>query len=154
MILALGPLAAGAVDKPEGPVTGPIDPIRICMLNNFVVKTKNGTVPYIYKGKTYHFCCAGCLMRFAANPDVQSKAVDLVNKQSVIKATAVLYALQDTVYYFSSASTMQQFAKNPSEYLDPKKDEAKTKEPSATPVVVPQPEAAEETVPTPSKKGP
>ena len=122
--------AAAEAAKPEGPVTGLIEPNRICMLNSFVVKLKGGGVPYVYKGKTYYFCCGGCIMRFSANPEVLRKAKDPVNDKEVDRATALHFALQDTVYYFSSAGTMKQFSEDPDKYLnkDNKKEEKKTEQ--------------------------
>jgi YHS domain-containing protein len=97
-------------------VTGPVEPSQVCMLNDFVITEQEG-VPYVYHRKVYYFCCAGCIRRFAANPQVFSQAVDPVNEQEVDKATAPLYAVDGTVYYFSSGETLQAFAEDPMRYL-------------------------------------
>jgi YHS domain-containing protein len=102
--------------QPAVQVTGQVKPVQVCMLNNFVIKDQEG-VPYVYQRRTYYFCCAGCIKRFAADPKQFSKAVDPVTEQEVDKADALLYARNDTVYYFSSGQTLEMFADDPDRYL-------------------------------------
>ena len=116
-LLFTGPLPVLDARPAPAQVTGQVEPQQICMLNNFVIRTQQEGVPYVYQRKTYYFCCAGCIKRFATNPKEFSKAVDPVNEQDVDKAAALLYALDDTVYYFGSSKTMQTFADDPERYL-------------------------------------
>jgi len=119
--LAGGAAVVGGEPTSEAMLTGAVQPNQVCMLNNFVIKLQDGD-PYVYEGQTYYFCCAGCIRRFAAHPEKFRVAVDPVNAREVDKATALLYALQDVVYYFSSGKTLEEFAKDPQRYLN--KDKA------------------------------
>src|SRR5688572_25608306 len=99
---SLALLAAGAnVDKPQ----------MVCMMQDMVL-TKPG-IPIQHEGKTYYGCCAMCKEKIASEPEKYTRATDLVSGKKVDKATAFIYGLDGTAFYFQSAATRKQFAENP-----------------------------------------
>ena len=65
---------------------------------------------YVYNGKKYYLCCAGCLAAFQREKAIHSRATDPVNGKSMDKADAPAYAYQGHAYFFSSAANMTEFA--------------------------------------------
>ena len=102
--LALLSAASGPVVKPE----------MVCMMQDMVL-TKPG-IAIQHEGKTYYGCCQMCKEKIASDPEKYTKAKDPVSGKTVDKATAVIYGLDGSAFYFESKSTMKQFAANPKKY--------------------------------------
>lgn len=108
-----------------------IDPV--C---GMTVKMTPGAPQYEYQGKTYYFCCQGCLKRFQKDPEkylaqkgpAARMAVDPVCGMSVdITPDALHYEYKGTSYYFCNPRCLERFRQDPKKYLD-KKPEHKAAE--------------------------
>jgi YHS domain-containing protein len=88
------------------------------------VQPRSG-LTYVYNGKKYYLCCAGCLEGFRQDPETHSHALDPVDGKSVDKAYAPANEYKGRAYFFSSAANMTNFAS------DPAKSMAKASERSA-----------------------
>src|ERR1041385_2467756 len=116
MLLALVAGVSLAGDTPAGPSTGRIeDRSRICMMPDSL-QPKPG-LAHEYQGKTYWLCCQMCEQSFNADPDRFAHAKDPVNGAKVDKASAPVFAVDGRAYYFSSETTLDTFAKDPSRFL-------------------------------------
>jgi YHS domain-containing protein len=71
---------------------------------------------YVYNGKKYYLCCGGCLAGFQGDAAIHSHATDPIDGKSVDKADAPAYGYKGHAYYFSSASNLAQFAKDPEKF--------------------------------------
>ena len=87
----------------------------VCMMQDMVL-TKPG-IPIQHDGKTYYGCCQMCKDKIASDPERYTKATDPVSGKTVDKATAVIYGLEGSAYYFESKASMKTFAGNPKKYL-------------------------------------
>lgn len=87
----------------------------VCMIDDNL-QSKPGS-PYVYQGKTYYLCCAGCLKRFASDPERFSQATDPVSGQQVDKAQALIYSYERQAYFFANEGHLKAFAKEPEVYL-------------------------------------
>jgi YHS domain-containing protein len=95
--------------------TGPVsDAAQVCMVKRGVQASTPHTEQY--GGKTYHFCCSGCLTRFRANPEIERFATDPVNGKKIDKADALIYSYQGRAYFLSSPRSLKKFAKKPVRY--------------------------------------
>src|SRR3989338_3720041 len=68
----------------DGPVA---DRSLVCMIDDNL--QKNPGLEYAYQGKTYYLCCAGCLKRFASDPELISHHMDPVRRQLGYKAPSL-----------------------------------------------------------------
>ena len=76
-----------------------------------------------HDGETYHFCCAGCQAKFAANPEsylAPATAVDPVCGMTVDPSASSHQLEHDgETYYFCCAGCRTKFAADPESYLKP-----------------------------------
>ncbi|MBI3470765.1 MAG: YHS domain-containing protein [Candidatus Solibacter usitatus] len=107
LVLALAVLGAanGLAVKPE----------LVCMMQDMVL-TKPG-IPIQHQGKTYYGCCQMCKDKIASDPERYTKATDPVSGKAVDKATAAIYGLEGSAYYFESKANLKTFAADPKKYL-------------------------------------
>ena len=87
----------------------------VCMMQD-ALQVKPGT-PIEHEGKTYYGCCAMCAEKLAANPERYTKATDPVTNARVDKASAFIYALEGSAFYFESEESRGRFGKDPARYL-------------------------------------
>ncbi len=91
-----------------------------------------------HEGATYHFCCAGCRTKFAADPakylvasagvSETKTATDPVCGMKVNTATSKhCFEHAGTTYHFCSAGCRTKFASDPAKYLAPKPPAAPAK---------------------------
>jgi len=74
-------------------------------------------------GHHYHFCCEGCLKKFAAAPDDYIEAKDPVCGMTVQRATARYMVRQDGQrFYFCSGHCQARFEAAPEEFLGPRSE--------------------------------
>ena len=74
-------------------------------------------------GQQYHFCCEGCLKKFAAAPDDYIEAKDPVCGMTVQRATARYMARHDGQrFYFCSGHCQARFEASPEEFLGPRSE--------------------------------
>ena len=74
-------------------------------------------------GHQYHFCCEGCLKKFAAAPDDYIEAKDPVCGMTVQRANARYMARHDGVrFYFCSGHCQARFEASPEEFLGPRSE--------------------------------
>ncbi len=74
-------------------------------------------------GQQYHFCCEGCLKKFAAAPDDYIEATDPVCGMTVQRATAGYMARHDGErFYFCSGHCQARFEASPEEFLGPRSE--------------------------------
>ena len=74
-------------------------------------------------GHQYHFCCEGCLKKFAAAPDGYIEAKDPVCGMTVQRATARHMARHDGErFYFCSGHCQARFEASPEEFLGPRSE--------------------------------
>ena len=92
-----------------------VDRSLVCMIDDNL--QKNPGLEYAYQGKTYYLCCAGCLKRFASDPERFSHAMDPVSSQLVDKAQALIYSYEGRVYFFANEAHLGAFAKEPAQFL-------------------------------------
>lgn len=102
---ALTLAATGNVDKKE----------YVCMMQDMVLG-KAG-IPIQFEGKTYYGCCEMCKEKIKKEPQKYTKSVDPVSGKAVDKASAFIYGLEGSAYYFESESSRKAFAANPQKYL-------------------------------------
>jgi YHS domain-containing protein len=117
-VIVLGGLALAAfIHQPSDAEAGQgriSDRSRICMLQD-TIQPRSG-LEYVYHGKKYYLCCAGCLAAFQQNAAIHSHAMDPVNGESVDKADAPSYAYHGRAYFFSSVANMSKFAGDPERF--------------------------------------
>ena len=114
--LLVSVVGLASADEDGAPLTGRVsDRSRICMMQDSV-QPKPG-VAQEYDGKTYWLCCQMCVQSFTADPGKFAHATDPVTGDVVDKATAPVYAVNGKAYFFSSETTLDQFAREPAKYL-------------------------------------
>ncbi|MEW5979252.1 MAG: YHS domain-containing protein [Acidobacteriota bacterium] len=99
--------ATGNVEKPE----------FVCMMQDMVL-TKPG-IAIEYQGKTYYGCCEMCRDKIKNEPQKYTQAKDPVSGKAVDKATAFIYGIDGSAYYFATKANRKAFASNPEKYLKP-----------------------------------
>ena len=87
----------------------------VCMMQD-ALQVKPGT-PIEHEGKTYYGCCEMCAEKLARNPERYTKATDPVTNVRVDKASAFIYALQGSAFYFETEESRGRFAQDPARYL-------------------------------------
>ena len=93
--------------------TTAIDPV--CGME---VKIEGAKHTYELEGKTYYFCMAGCVEKFAANPGEYLNAVDPVCGMTVKKEGAKhTFEYKENTYYFCMAGCVDKFKADPEKYL-------------------------------------
>ena len=119
VIAALGcwMTAASAENMPVAPTLDGrvVDRSLVGMIDDNL--QKNPGLEYAYQGKTYYLCCAGCLKRFASDPEQFSHAMDPVSSQPVDKAQALIYSYEGRAYFFANEAHLGAFAKEPAQFL-------------------------------------
>lgn len=101
-----------AVPTLDGPVA---DRSLVCMIDDNL--QKNPGLEYVYQGKTYYLCCAGCLKRFGSDPERFSHAIDPVSGESVDKAEASIYGYAGKAFFFSNEAHLKAFAAEPGRFF-------------------------------------
>jgi YHS domain-containing protein len=91
------------------------DRSRICMLQD-IVQPRCG-LTYVYNGKKYYLCCAGCLAGSRQDPQAHSHAVDPIDGKFVEKANAPAYNYHGHAYFFSSVANVTKFAGDPAKFI-------------------------------------
>jgi len=85
------------------------------------VSPSSGKPSLEHLGQQYHFCCEGCLKKFAAAPDDYIEARDPVCGMTVQRATARHMARHDGErFYFCSGHCQARFEASPEEFLGPR----------------------------------
>ncbi|HWR13699.1 MAG TPA: heavy metal translocating P-type ATPase [Terriglobales bacterium] len=133
--------------------TGEIDPV--CGMTVDPAKAR-GTAEY--KGKTYYFCCPGCVTKFNADPEkylkgasapamvmlgsigaAQTKTVtDPVCGMKIDPAKAAgKYTYKDQTYHFCNPSCETKFKADPERYLNPQKATPAPPAPNGTKYICP-----------------
>lgn len=107
VIHALAWQATGKVEKRE----------YVCMMQDMVL-TKPG-IPIEHEGRMYFGCCEMCKEKIRIEPKKYTRSKDPVSGKQVDKATAHIYALDGTAYYFDSEENLRTFAENPKKFLKP-----------------------------------
>ena len=103
-----------STDTPSDAVTR--DPV--CGME---VSPSSGKPSLEHLGQQYHFCCEGCLKKFAAAPDDYIEATDPVCGMTVQRATARHMARHDGErFYFCSGHCQARFEASPEEHLGPR----------------------------------
>ncbi len=103
-----------STDTPSDAVTR--DPV--CGME---VSPSSGKPSLEHLGQQYHFCCEGCLKKFAAAPDDYIEARDPVCGMTVQRATARHMARHDGErFYFCSGHCQARFEASPEEFLGPR----------------------------------
>jgi len=97
--------ASGNVEKKE----------YVCMMQDMVLG-KPG-IPIQFEGRTYYGCCEMCRNKIKSDPLRYTKASDPVSGKGVDKASAFIYGLEGTTFYFESLANRKTFAKNPQKFL-------------------------------------
>jgi len=117
VMLLVSLLGVGHAGPPPGPpYTGPVsDRARVCNMQD-TVQSDPG-IERQYLGQTYHFCCEGCASSFDGDPKKYAFATDPVSGAQVDKATALMFAVKNHLYYFATAKSRDTFAKAPERYL-------------------------------------
>lgn len=87
----------------------------VCMMQDMVL-TKPG-IAIEHAGKTYYGCCDMCKQKIASEPARYTKATDPVSGKKVDKATALIYGLDGSAFYFETKANRDVFAKNPEKFL-------------------------------------
>jgi Cu+-exporting ATPase len=100
------------------------------------VKMSPGAPHYEYQGKTYYFCCPGCLERFRQDPEKYLAPEKPAGKTAedpvcgmdvVITPDALHYEYEGAAYYFCNPRCLERFRQDPEKYLG-KKPELKAPE--------------------------
>ena len=82
------------------------------------VSLSAGKPEFEHLGHRYHFCCEGCLKKFAASPDDYIEAKDPVCGMTVQRANARYMTRHDGErYYFCSRHCQARFEASPEEHL-------------------------------------
>ncbi len=85
------------------------------------VSLSSGKPSLEHLGQQYHFCCEGCLKKFAAAPEDYIEAKDPVCGMAVQRATARYMARHDGErFYFCSQHCQARFEASPDEHLGPR----------------------------------
>lgn len=72
----------------------------------------------VHDGRTYHFCCTGCMNKFEADPESYRSATDPVCGMSVERAVAAHMSKHaGERFYFCSAGCQDKFDAAPENYL-------------------------------------
>jgi Cu+-exporting ATPase len=103
---------------------------------------------HVHQGRTHYFCSAGCMRKFAADPDKylhmrvgeakppapsEAMAIDPVCRMTVDpQAVAHRHVHQGRTHYFCSAGCMRKFAADPEKYLKPEPAKAERPVPAGT----------------------
>ena len=117
VLLGLVGIAAAGGPPPGPPYTGPLaGDAHVCNMQD-TLQAEGGGPERAWQGHTYHFCCEGCANSFDADPKKYAFAKDPVSGAEVDKAGALMFAVKNHVYYFTSAKTRAAFAKEPDKYL-------------------------------------
>ena len=96
-----------------------------CPVSGKIVKKSEAEGPYVYKGKTYYFCCGGCREAFVKDPekythsDADSTVMDPVCGMKVKKSEAkATYEYNGKTYHFCMEECMEKFKKDPEKYAN------------------------------------
>ncbi|MGE0288575.1 MAG: heavy metal translocating P-type ATPase [Bradyrhizobium sp.] len=110
------------LNKAEQPKAGTIDPVCGVTVDPATSKHR-----FDHEGTTYHFCCAGCRTKFAADPvkylnkaeQPKAGAIDPVCGMTVDPATSKhRFDHEGTTYHFCCAGCRTKFAADPVKYLN------------------------------------
>ena len=89
------------------------------------VSPSSGKPSLEYLGEQYHFCCEGCLRKFAAEPADYIEARDPVCGMTVQRAAARYMARHDGQrFYFCSEHCQKRFEASPEDFLGPRPEPA------------------------------
>jgi Cu+-exporting ATPase len=113
----------------EGAEAAPAAATAIDPVCGMTVDLSAGKPTYDYKGTTYHFCCAGCRDKFAADPEkylgaaaaapAAATAIDPVCGMTVdLSAGKPTYDYKGTTYHFCSNGCRDKFSADPEGYLE------------------------------------
>ena len=109
---------AGTVIEPLNTSSNAITRDPVCGME---VSLSAGKPSLEHLGHQYHFCCEGCLKKFAAAPDDYIEAKDPVCGMTVQRATARYMARHDGErFYFCSGHCQARFEASPEEFLGPR----------------------------------
>ena len=111
---------AGTVIEPLNTSSNAITRDTVCGME---VSLSAGKPSLEHLGQQYHFCCEGCLKKFAAAPDDYIEATDPVCGMTVQRATARYMARHDGErFYFCSGHCQARFEASPEEFLGPRSE--------------------------------
>ncbi|MFT3972020.1 MAG: heavy metal translocating P-type ATPase [Amaricoccus sp.] len=82
------------------------------------VDPRAGKPTHVHAGRTFHFCCAGCAAKFAADPEAYLVAKDPVCGMTVDRASARFVTKHDGKrHYFCSEGCQLKFEADPAAFL-------------------------------------
>ncbi len=111
---------AGTVKEPTDTSPDAITRDPVCGME---VPLSAGKPSLEHLGRRYHFCCEGCLNKFAAAPDDYIEAKDPVCGMTVQRATARYMARHEGQrFYFCSGHCEVRFEASPEEFLGPRSE--------------------------------
>ncbi len=106
------------MDSNEATLDGVITRDPVCGME---VSLSAGKPSLEHLGQHYHFCCEGCLKKFAASPDDYIEAKDPVCGMTVQCASARYMTRHDGQrFYFCSQHCQTRFEASPEEHLGPR----------------------------------
>jgi YHS domain-containing protein len=92
----------------------------VCLISGESIGEGQG-VKFDYYGKTYNFCCEGCLAKFKKDPlDHIKGAVECPVMGDAIETKDVFVMHNDTKYYLCCESCVKAFKKDPEKYIGQK----------------------------------
>lgn len=87
----------------------------VCMMQDTVM-LKPG-IPIEHEGKTYYGCCANCSKAIQAEPQRFTKTQDPVTGETVDKASAFIYGIDGSAFYFASEASREAFGRDPARFM-------------------------------------
>ncbi len=93
----------------------------VCVVSGEAIGEGQG-VKFDYYGKTYNFCCEGCLAKFKKEPMDHIKAGGLTCPVmgDAIESKEVFVMNNGTKYYLCCESCVKKFEKDPEKYMNKK----------------------------------
>ena len=108
------------MDSNEATLDGVMTRDPVCGME---VSLSAGKPSLEHLGQHYHFCCEGCLKKFAASPDDYIEAKDPVCGMTVQRASARYMTRHDGQrFYFCSQHCQTRFEASPEEHLGPRSE--------------------------------
>ncbi len=110
-------LAPGAFPQPA-PMKKPRPTVIRDVICGMTVDPNAGKPTREWQGRTFHFCCARCAEKFAAEPEAHVTAIDPVCRMTVDKASAPWMSKHEgQKVYFCCEGCQKKFEADPSAYL-------------------------------------
>lgn len=91
----------------------------VCVVSGEAIGEGQG-LKFDYYGKTYNFCCEGCLAKFKKEPFDYAKNLECPVMGDPIESKDVFVMHNGTKYYVCCPPCQKSFEKNPEKYLGSK----------------------------------